>query len=141
MIKHHLEEIKEGIIKKLNKIIIGKTPVVRNAIYYFYLNLFLLVVLTCWKRNTLQISMKLRFKKGKLIFEPYFLLHLMCYIAPQWFVWTTRNLSFRIYYYIAPRRSKKITIIFFNFVTGVKQTSWCLLRPWFTQTRRIKDII
>ena len=34
----------EGIIKKLNKIIIGKRPVERNAINYFYQNLFLLVV-------------------------------------------------------------------------------------------------
>ena len=44
MIKHHLEEIREGIIKKFNKIFIGKTPVERNAIYYFYQYLFLLVV-------------------------------------------------------------------------------------------------
>ena len=63
--------------------------------------------------------------------KPYFLLHLMCYIAHQWFIWTTRNLSLRIYFYIAPRRSQKIRIIVFTFVTGVKQTSWCLLRPWF----------
>ena len=30
---------------------------------------------------------------------------------------------------MAPKRSQKITIIFFTFVTGVKHTSWCLLRP------------
>ena len=54
----------------------------------------------------------------------------MCYIAHQWFIWTTRNLSVRIYFYIAPRRSKNMTIIFFTFVTGMKYTFWCLLRPW-----------
>ena len=46
-IKHHLEEIRKAIIKKLNKILIGKTPVERNADYYFFQHLFLLVVLTC----------------------------------------------------------------------------------------------
>ena len=30
-----MEELKEGIIKNYNEILIGKTPVVRNAIYYF----------------------------------------------------------------------------------------------------------
>ena len=70
-------------------------------------------------------------KRGKLIFKHYFLLHLICYLAPQWFLWTTRNLCFRIYFYIAPKRSQKITIIFFTFVTGVKHTSCCLLRPWY----------
>ena len=50
----------------------------------------------------------------------------MCYIAHQWFIWTTRNLSFRIYFYIAPRRSQKITIIFFTFVTGLELTSLVL---------------
>ena len=70
-------------------------------------------------------------QSGKLIFKHYFLLHLICYLAPQWFLWTTRNLCFSIYFYIAPKRSQKITIIFFIFVTGVKHTSWCLLRPWY----------
>jgi hypothetical protein len=45
-VKHHLEEIEKGIIKKLNKILIGKTPAKRNDIHYFYQKLFLLVVLT-----------------------------------------------------------------------------------------------
>ena len=72
MIKHHPEEIWEGIIKKLNKILIDKTPVKRNAIYYFYQNLYLLAVLTCWKGNTFQISMKFHFKKRKIIFETSF---------------------------------------------------------------------
>ena len=72
LIKHHLEETREGINKKLNKILIGKTHVERNTIYYFYPNLFLLVVLTCWKRNTFQISMKFHFKKRKIIFETLF---------------------------------------------------------------------
>ena len=57
-------------------------------------------------------------RRGKLILKHYFLLHLMCYIAPQWFIWTTLNLCFRIYFYIAPRRSQNITIsIRFTFVT------------------------
>ena len=30
---------------------------------------------------------------------------------------------------MAPKRSQKITINFSTFVTGVKHTSWCLLRP------------
>ena len=34
--------------------------------------------------------------------KPFFHLHLMCYIAHQWFIWTTRNLYFRVYVYIAP---------------------------------------
>ena len=130
IIKQHLEEIREGIIKKFNKILIGKTPVERNAICYFYQNLFLLV-LTCWKRNTFKISMKFHLKRGKLFLKPYFLLCLMCYIAHQQFIWTTRNLYFRIYFYIAPKRFQKITIIFSTFVTGVQHTSWCLFRPWF----------
>ena len=57
----------------------------------------------------------------------------MCYIAHQWFIWTTQNLCLSIYFYIAPRRSKKISIIFFTFVTGVKHASWCLLRPWLRE--------
>jgi hypothetical protein len=39
LIKHHLEEKREGFI--------GKTHAERNTVYYFYPNLFLLVVLTC----------------------------------------------------------------------------------------------
>jgi hypothetical protein len=68
LIKRHLEEIREGINKKWNKILIGKTLVERNTIYHFYPNLFLLVVLTCWKRITFQISMKFHLKKRKIIF-------------------------------------------------------------------------
>ena len=30
--KHHLEELIEGIVKKLNEILIDKTPIVKNAI-------------------------------------------------------------------------------------------------------------
>ena len=112
------KKIREGIIKKLNKIIIGKTRLERNAIYYFYQSLFLLVVLTSSKRNTFQISMKFQFKKGKLVLKHYFLLQLMCYLANEWFLWTNWSLSFMIFFYIPPRRSKKITIIFFTFVTS-----------------------
>ena len=70
-------------------------------------------------------------KIPKFILKHYFLLHLICYIAHRWFIWTTLNLFFRIYFFIAPRRSQKITIIFFTSVTGVKHTYWCLLRPWY----------
>ena len=76
-------------------------------------------------------------KRGKFILKSYFVLYLMCYIAHQWFIWTTRNLSFRIYFYIATRRSEKTTIIFFTFVTGVKHTSWCLIRPWYKYSLRL----
>ena len=41
--KYHLEELKEGIAKNWNKILIGKTPVVRNAIYFFLSKGFFLV--------------------------------------------------------------------------------------------------
>ena len=60
------------------------------------------------------ISLK---KRGKLFWNLFFL-HLTCYIAHQWFTWTTRNLSFRIYFYIATRRSLKIRIIFSLFSRG-----------------------
>ena len=43
-----------------------------NAIYYFYENLFRLVVLTWWIRNTFQISMKFHFKKREINFETLF---------------------------------------------------------------------
>ena len=72
MKKHHVEEIGEVNIKTVNKMLIGKTSVKRNAIYYFNQNLFLLVVLTWWKRNTFQISMKFHFKKRKIILETLF---------------------------------------------------------------------
>ena len=32
LVNHHLEELKEGVVKNLNEILNGKTPVVRNAI-------------------------------------------------------------------------------------------------------------
>ena len=75
LIKHHLEKIREGINKKLNKILIGKTHVERSTVYHFYPNCFLLVVLTCRKRITFQISMKFHFKKRiffKTSFSPSF---------------------------------------------------------------------
>ena len=73
---------------------------------------------------------KFTLKRGKLLLKPYFLFHLKCYIAHQKFIWTTRNLSFRNYFYIGPKRLQKITINFSTFVKGVKHNSWCLLRPW-----------
>ena len=65
----------------------------------------------------------------------------MCYIAHQWFIWTTRSLSFRMYFYMAPRRFHNIRIICFTFVTGVKHTSWCLLRPWYKDLQVLLEII
>ena len=91
--------------KKIHKILIGKPCLERNAIYYFY-QIWFLLVLTCWKRNTFRISIKCHQKRGNLILKHYFLHHLICYIAHQWFIWTTHNLCFRIYFYMAPRRSK-----------------------------------
>ena len=80
--------------------------------HYFYQNLFLLVVVTCCKWNTFPISMKFHFKKRIFFFKHFFLLFLMCYIAHQLFIWTTTNLSFRIYFYIAPKRLQKSQLIF-----------------------------
>ena len=34
-------------------------------------------------------------KRGKLILKHYFILHLICYIAHQWFIWTTTELMFQ----------------------------------------------
>ena len=72
MIKHHLEEFKEGIVINWNEILIGKTPVVRNAMYYLSQKLFFLVVLSRWKRNKFCISMKFDFKKRKIYLESLF---------------------------------------------------------------------
>ena len=40
----------------------------RHAIYYFYQNCFLLVVLTCWKSNAFKISLKFHLKKREKYF-------------------------------------------------------------------------
>ena len=61
----------------------------------------------------------------------------MCYIAHQWFILTIWNLSFRIYFYIAPGRSQKITIIVFTFVTELKHTSWCLAQTLMYRSHKI----
>ena len=55
----------------------------------------------------------------------------MSYIAHQFFIWSVWYLSFRIYFFIAPTRSQETIINFGTFVTGVKPTSWWLLRPWY----------
>ena len=107
-----------GNKKKFNKILIGNTRVERNAFYYFYQNWFLLVVLTYCKGTHFKFQWNFTKKRRKFIFKHYFLLHSICYIAHQWFIWTTRNLCFRMYFYNAPRRSQKITMLFFTFVTG-----------------------
>ena len=73
-------------------------------------------------------------KSRKFILKLNFFLYLMCYIAHQWFIWTTRNLPFRIYYLYCTKKVPENHNIFFTFVTGVKHTSWCLLRPWFNGT-------
>ena len=56
--------------------------------------------------------MKFQLKKREINLKHYFLLYLMCYITHQWFIWTTRN------FFIAPKRSQKIIIIFFHFCHG-----------------------
>ena len=58
LINHHLEELKEGIVKNWNEILIGKTPVLRNTIYYFSQKWVFAVVSIPWKGNKFQISMK-----------------------------------------------------------------------------------
>ena len=130
MIKHHLEDIREGIIKKLNKILIGKACVDRNALYYFYQNLFLLVVLTSWKRNTFQISMKFHFKKREIDFETEFspsfdVLH----SSPMVYI-NHMELMFQDLLLYCTKKVPENHNSFFTFVKGVKHTSWCLLRPW-----------
>ena len=131
MIKHNLEEIRDEIIKKLNKIPIGKTCVEKKS-YLLFLSKF--VSSCCFdllkKEHILnfnEISLK---KRGKFILKHYFILHLICYIGHQWFDEPQQNLCFRINFYTARRRSQKITMIFF---TEVKHTSWCLLRPWYNE--------
>ena len=112
---------------------IRKWGTIWQTLIMLHLNPPLSLARHLWKEMLFTISMKLCFfllfwpaekgtpfkfqrhftkKIGKLIFKPYFLLHVICYIAPQWFIWTTRNLCFRIYFYIAPKRSQKITILF-----------------------------
>ena len=68
LIKHHKEEIREGIIKKKLNSHLQDTCGKKNYLL-FYPNLFLLVVLTCWKKNTFKISMKFHLKKRKIVFE------------------------------------------------------------------------
>ena len=49
---------RDDIIKKINQSSHWQDTRGKKCFYYFYQNLFFLVVLTCWKRNTFQNSMK-----------------------------------------------------------------------------------
>ena len=53
--KHHLEEVNKGIVNNYYEILIGKTPVVRNAVKYFFKKFFL-VVLTAEKRSNFKFQ-------------------------------------------------------------------------------------
>ena len=64
LIRNHLEEIREGIIKKNH----WQDTCWTNC----YLKKNLLVVLTCWKRNTFQISIRFHLKKNTIYFETLF---------------------------------------------------------------------
>ena len=56
-------------------------------------------------------------KKEENWLKHFFLLYLICYIAQNYFIWTTRNLCLRIYFYIAPIRSQKILMVFFSLLS------------------------
>ena len=55
------------------------------------------------KQTHLKFQWNFTLEKGEFILKTSFLLHLMRYISHQWFILTTRNLSFMIYFYIVPR--------------------------------------
>ena len=54
----------------------------------------------------------------------------MSFIAHQYSLRNTWHIYFRIYLFIATRRYQKTKNTLFPFVTGVKPTSWFILRPW-----------
>ena len=91
---------------------------------------FFLVVLSRWKRNKFQISVKFDFWNGKtnfelLIFPSFDELHFSTKVHMNHMEDMFQDLSF----YCTKKVTKK-KIIFFTFVTGVELTSWCLLIPW-----------
>ena len=51
------------------------------------------------------------------------------------FLWSIWYLSFRILFLLHQQSPKKPQWILIFFVTGVKHTSWCLLRPCFNAVR------
>ena len=78
-----------------------------------------------------QISMKFHFKTRKtklewLISCLFDELHCSTIFYMICLVFIFQDILF-----IAPTSSQKSTIRFSTFVTGLKPTSWCLLRPWF----------
>ena len=78
-----MEEIEEGIIQKLYKISIGKTPVKGNAIYYFYQKFVSTCCFDLLKKLYISNFNEISLNKEKNYFKTLFLLHLMCYIALQ----------------------------------------------------------
>ena len=76
LIKHHMEEIREGFIKKNNKILIGKTCVKRNYIYYFYQFFCFFVCFDLLKKerssNFNEISLKKEGNYFETLFSPSF---------------------------------------------------------------------
>ena len=123
MIKYHLEEFQQGVVINWNEILIGKTPVVRNAMYYLSQKLFFFLLFwAAEKRTYFTFQWNLTLKRGFFILNHN--------VSPSfdkllWSPLVHMNL------FIAPKTSQKSTIIFFTFVTGVELTSWCLLRLWY----------
>ena len=67
----------------------------------------LLVVLTCWKRNTFQMSMKFHFKKRKIMFETSFSPLFDVLHSSRIVYMDHTELIFQDFFYIATKRSQK----------------------------------
>ena len=129
MIKHHLEELKEGVVKTKKINLIGKTSVAKMQFTIsLKISLFLLFRATK-KGKQLKFQGNFTKKRGKFTLYCKFLIHLL-HCTPIVHK-THKKPFFQIYIFIAPRRSQKTTINVFTFVTGVEPTSWCLLRLWY----------
>ena len=92
--------------------------------------MFLLVVLTCWKRNTFKISLKIHFKKRKIICETFFspsfdVLHSSTIVYMD-----HTELIFQDLFFYCTKKVAENHNQFVRFHHGVKHTSWCLLIPW-----------
>ena len=104
--KHHLEELKKKV-KIYNEILIGKTPAVRNAIYYLSQKLIFLVW-SRWKRNKFKIALKFYIQIDELISNFFFL-----------FIWQTTLTTFFF--------TKMINVVFIfqdNFFIAPTRSVW-----------------
>ena len=123
---------KKGIVNNLNEILIGKTPAVRKAIYFFSQSGFLLLFLFPEKGKKSNFN-KISFKKkvNSFVVITFFLI-----------LWATLliNSSYEPHdgtyllgstFLLHQEGPKKPKRNFVTFVSGLKPTSWCLVRPWF----------